>query len=139
MSIIDEIKKIDSGKEKLREFGFVVGGVSAALGVVLGWRGRAHYPYFLYPGLVLVLLGAVVPAVLKPLQKAWMSLAVLMGWVMTRVLLSVLFFIAVTPIALFLRITGKDLLNLRFPSKDPSYWKACPEKPHNPGDYEKQF
>ena len=137
--VIGEIKKIDSSIKKLREFGWVVGGVFAALGVILLWRGRAHYPYFLYPGVVLVIVGAVAPGILKPLQKVWMSLAVLMGWVMTRVLLSVLFYLTLTPISLFLKITGKDLLNLRFPSNDPSYWKVCPKHTRTPSDYEKQY
>ncbi len=137
--VISEIKKIDSSVKKLREFGFVVGGVFALLGVIIWLRGKAHFPYFLYPGIALVLLGAVIPKVLKPLQKVWMSLAVLMGWVMTRVLLTVLFFITFTPISLYLRITGKDLLNLRFPSREPSYWKLCQKKLHSPADYEKQF
>lgn len=137
--VIEEIKKIESTPKKLREFGFVVGGVFAVLGTVFLLRGKAHFPYFLYPGVALVLLGVLAPGTLKPLQKAWMALAVLMGWVMTRLLLSVLFFLILTPIGLFLRITGKDLLDLRFPAKDPSCWKPCPKDTRAPADYEKQF
>lgn len=137
--VIAEIKKIDSSVKKLREFGLVVGGVFAALGLLFLWRGKAHFPYFLYPGLALVVCGAVAPGILRLLQKAWMTLAVLMGWVMTRVILSVLFFLVVTPIAMILRITGKDLLDLRFPSQDASCWKMCPKNEQGPAAYEKQY
>ena len=137
--VIAEIKKIESSPKKLREFGFVVGGVLCALGILFFWRGRGSYPYFLAPGIFLVVTGAVIPSILKPVQKAWMTLALLMGWVMTRVFLSVLFYLAITPVGLLLRLMGKDLLDERFEPKKQSYWKLRPQDPRVPGDYEKQF
>jgi hypothetical protein len=137
--VIEEIKKIESNPRKLREFGFVVGGVLSALGIFLWWRGRGAYPYFLLPGVVLVVTGAISPIVLKPLQKAWMTLALLMGWVMTRVLLSTLFYLAITPIGLILRLTGKDLLDQKLEPQKQSYWKIRPQIPRGPADYEKQY
>jgi hypothetical protein len=137
--ILDEIKKIESSPRKLREFGLVVGGVLCGLGVLLAWRGRGSFPYFLAPGIFLVITGAAVPSILKPVQKAWMTLAILMGWVMTRVLLSALFYLAITPIGLILRLTGKDLLDQKLEPQKQSYWKIRPETPRVPGDHEKQF
>lgn len=137
--IINEIKKIESSPKKLREFGLVVGGVLCALGIWLWWRGRGSFPYFLAPGIFLVITGALIPWVLKPLQKAWMTLAILLGWVMTRVLMTVLFFLAITPIGLILRLAGKDLLDQKLEPKKPSYWKIRPQSPRVPADYEKQF
>ncbi len=137
--VIAEIKKIESTPKKLREFGFLVGGVLCALGVLLWWRGRGSFPYFLAPGILLVITGALIPSILKPLQKAWMTLAILMGWVMTRVLLSVLFFLAITPISLLLRMTGKDLLDQKLEPQKQSYWKIRSDPPRVPSDYERQF
>lgn len=137
--VIAEIKKIESSEKKLREFGFVVGGVLCALGVLLWWRGRGTYPYFFLPGMVLVVMGAVLPRALKPFQKAWMTLAILMGWVMTRVLLSALFYLALTPIGWILRLTGKDLLDQKIEPEKQSYWKVRSQPPRVPSDYEKQF
>jgi hypothetical protein len=137
--VIEEIKKIESSSKKLREFGLVVGGVLCAVGGLLFWRGRWNFPYFLVPGIFLVITGAVIPSILKPVQKAWMTLAILMGWVMTRVLLSVLFYLAVTPIGLIMRLMGKDLLDQRLEPKRQSYWKIRPQTPRLPSDYEKQY
>ena len=137
--IIDEIKKIESSPKKLREFGLVVGGVLCALGILLWWRGLGTFPYFLIPGVMLVIGGAFAPLALTPLQKAWMTLAILMGWVMTRVLMTVLFYLAITPIGLILRLTGKDLLDQKLEPKKQSYWKIRPQTPRVPSDYEKQF
>ena len=137
--VIEEIKKIESSEKKLKEFGLLVGGVLCALAGLLGWRGRGSYPYFLVPGFVLLIAGAFLPTVLKPVQKAWMTLAILMGWVMTRVLLSVLFYLAITPIGLLLRITGKDLLDQKLEPKKTSYWKIRSDLSRVPSDYERQF
>ncbi len=137
--VLAEIKNIDSSKNKLREFGLVVGGVLCAVGIFLWWRGRGAYPFVLFPGLMLVITGAIVPAILKPLQKAWMTLAILMGWFMTRVLMGILFFLAITPIGLILRLTGKDLLDQKLEPDAKSYWKIRPHTPRVPADYEKQF
>ncbi len=137
--ILEEIKKIESSPKKLREFGLVVGGVLCALGILLWWRGRGSWPYFLAPGTLLVITGAIIPVILKPLQKAWMTLAILMGWVMTRVLLSTLFYLAITPIGLILRLTGKDLLDQKLEPKKQSYWKIRHQPPRIPADYEKQY
>jgi hypothetical protein len=137
--ILDEIKKIESSPKKLREFGFVVGGVLCAIGILSFWRGRGSFPYFLVLGIILVVLGAVKPSILKPVQKAWMTLAILMGWVMTRVFLSVLFYLAITPVGLLLRLMGKDLLDEKLEPQKQSYWKLRPQTPRVPTDYEKQF
>lgn len=137
--VVSEIKKIESSPKKLREFAFVVGGVLCALGLLLWWRGKGSYPYFLFPGLILVITGTIMPAILKPLQKAWMTLAILMGWVMTRILLSVLFYLTLTPIGLILRLTGKDLLDQKLEPNKKSYWHIRPQNPRSPSDYEKQF
>ena len=139
MMILDEIKKIESSPKKLREFGFVVGGFLCAIGILSFWRGRGSFPYFLAPGIILVITGAVKPSILKPVQKAWMTLAILMGWVMTRVFLSVLFYLAITPVGLLLRLMGKDLLDEKLEPQKQSYWKLRPQTPRVPTDYEKQF
>lgn len=137
--IIDEIKKIESSEKKLREFGFLVGGVMCVLGILLWRRGRGSFPYFLVPGIFLVITGALIPSILKPIQKAWMTFAILMGWVMTRVLLSVLFYLTLTPLGFILRLTGKDLLDQRLDPKKNSYWKIRSQTPRIPSDYERQF
>jgi hypothetical protein len=137
--VLTEIKKIESSPKKLREFGLLVGGVLCALGLWLWLRGRGHYSYFLLSGIALVIAGAITPLALKPFQKAWMTLAILMSWVMTRVLLSVLFYIAITPIGLIMRLIGKDLLDEKLEPQKQSYWKIRPQMSHTPADYEKQF
>lgn len=139
--ILDEIRAIKSTKKDLRNFGLVVGGVLFALGAVLYWYGRPTHPYFLAVGAALVVLGLVFPRVLLPLQKIWMGFAVVMGSIMTRVILIILFFVAFTGIGLLLKIMGKKLLDTKIDKSKESYWNYRDEKEKNepPEHYERQF
>lgn len=135
--LLDEIKNIKSAKKDLRDFGLVVGLALLVLSGALFWRHKASYAYFLVPGAALVSLGLLAPSVLKPLQRAWMALAVLIGWFTTRVILVILFYLALTPVALALRLSGKRFLELE--RNEGSYWRRRERKESDRGDYERQF
>ena len=139
MKIRGEIKNLDMSLKKVRESGLLVGGVFLVLGAFLAWRGRPHAPVFFACGGFLVLFGLARPMVLRPLYRLWMVLAILMGWVMSRVLLSMLFYIALAPIGLWLRLSGKDLLDLQFKDGQNSYWKLRADGGGKKEDCEKQY
>ncbi len=122
MKLTDEIKNIDMSVKKLREFGLLVGGVFLALGGFMAWRGKTHAPVFFAAGGFLVLFGAARPMLLKQIYQGWMTLAAVLGWLMSRVILTILFYTTMTPIGLLMRLRGKDLLDLKFPDDRQSYW-----------------
>jgi len=62
------------------------------------------------------------PAVLRPLNAAWMKLSLLLAKVVNPIVMGLLFFVAVTPIALLMRLFGKDPLRLSFDARAASYW-----------------
>ena len=135
-----EIKNIKSGKKELRSFSRVVGGVLILLGGLAWWRGKNHFPALLVPGILLGILGQFVPGVLKPLQKVWMTAALLMGWGMTRVVLGALYFLVLTPIAIMARFSGKSFLDLKFKEGDAAtYWIPKTGRKSGLADYQKQF
>ena len=137
--IIEEIKNIEGGRRELRKFGITVGIVLGLLGVLFFWRGRDYYSYFLVLSAALLLLGLVVPILLKPIHKVWMTSALLLGWLMTRVILSVLFYLVVTPIGLFARFFGKRFLDLKFNRNANSYWIPKGKVKLEKSNYERQF
>jgi hypothetical protein len=137
--VLEEIRSISSSRRDLRNFGLVVGAGFILIGLLLLWRGKAPWPWFLGAGTLLPLLGLTFPALLKPIQKAWMTLAVLMGWVMTRVILSLLFYLLLTPLGLAARLFGKSFLGDPPPGPADSYWNLREESPVSPKSYEKQF
>ena len=131
-SILDEIKKIKSTKKELREFGIVMGCFFGLLGGLLFWRHR-HFWGPAIASAVFFIFGFLQPMLLMPLQKAWMTFAVLMGFVMSRVILTVLFFLILSPLAIISRLTGKTHLDLTFRKPDPTYWN--PIKTENEKEY----
>ena len=123
-TVRDEVRGLDPSPRALRSFGLVVGGVLLAIGALLWWRrGGGPWPWGLTgTGSLLIALGAVLPVALRPVRTVWMGVAFALGFVMTRVLLTLAFFLAVTPTALVLRLLGKDLLHRRPDSDATSYW-----------------
>ena len=118
-----EIKGLlEATPRDLRKFGLVVGGVLAALGLFFLWRQKPWYPAFLFPGVPLMVLGALLPATLKWPYVVWMALAMVLGAIVSTVLLTLLFYLMVTPIGLAARLAGRDFLRLKPDAGAPSYW-----------------
>ena len=69
--------------------------------------------------------------------RPWMQLARFLGTISSAVLLTLLFFLVVTPIGLLQRLFGKRPLDLRFKTNDASYWQK--RTAPTPAHYEKQF
>lgn len=139
--IIEEIRDIKSGRTELRRFGISFCIVFALISSILWLKNKDYYPYFFILSFMFLLFGLTVPGILKPLHKIWMILAIIIGWIMTRVILIILFYLIVTPIGLFAKIFRKEFLDLEFSKNANSYWVLRPEnklKLKN-RDYQKQF
>jgi hypothetical protein len=137
--IIEEIKNIKSDKKECRKFGLSVGIVLVLLAAILWYIGKGSYVYFGSIGGILIISGIAAPILLLPLQKIWMSIAVILGFIMTRVILFVLFYLILTPIGLIARIFGKDFLDLKLKKDQVSYWSIRQEKTYEKLDTERQF
>ncbi|MCK4413178.1 MAG: sxtJ [Candidatus Eisenbacteria sp.] len=124
---------------QLRRFGLTVGGALVLLAAVLFWREQPLWPVFAGTGGLLVGLGLLVPTWLAPVERVWMAVARAMGWVMTRVILGLLFCLIFTPAGLILRLLGKDPLGLRFPIDVPTYWQERTSYDRAPARMEKMF
>ena len=66
-----------------------------------------------YAAMLLLLIGMILPVSMKPLAWAWFGLSELLGHVMSRVLLSIVFIVVVLPIGFIRRLSGKDSLRLK--------------------------
>ena len=122
--ILEEINSIKSDKKELKKFGFSIGIVSFVISIVLLYYSKPSAPIFITIGGVLTATAYIFPTILLPLQKVWMALAVVLGFLMTRVILSILFYLVITPINFISRLFGKDFLNLKI-EKDDSllFWE----------------
>jgi hypothetical protein len=75
-------------------------------------------------------LALLIPAVLAPANRVWMKFGELLHHIVSPVALGVVFYVAVLPTGLILRLLGKDPLRLRFDPSATSYWiKRDPSGP----------
>ncbi len=137
--IKEEIKLIDSSISELKKFGLTVGGVFFAIGLLLFFFGKPAAPYFSVVGAVLAGFGVFAPKFLVHVHRGWMSLAIVMGFIMTRAILSILFYLVLTPIGFIAKIAGKDFLDLRFKENKATYWNYREKKEYKKIDTERQF
>ncbi|MCK4410148.1 MAG: hypothetical protein KAW67_08685 [Candidatus Eisenbacteria sp.] len=137
--IAEEVKAVRSDPGHLRNFGLTMGVALAIFGGLFFWRDRAVAPYLFILAAAFLLLATLAPKALKPVQRIWMTLATVLGWVMTRVLLSIVFFIGITPIAFIARVVGKRFLNLKFEPDRESYWEKREPPTEGMERYESQF
>lgn len=125
--ISEELRHLQTTPRALRRFGLVVGGVFAGIAAVIFVLAGIALTTWVWilglPGLLLILFALVHPAALKPVQWAWMGLAFVLGFVMTRVILTLVFVTLVIPIGLVLRLVGKELLARGSDAGLASYWE----------------
>jgi hypothetical protein len=109
----------------------------AALAAVSAWRGGQVLPWVLGTlGGALFIAGAIVPAQLGPVQRAWMRLALAISKVTTPIIMGVLFFGVMTPFGLVARLFGHNAL-VRQGSGTSTWVKRSPGARR--GDLERQF
>ena len=139
MMLIEEIRRIRESKKDLRKFGLTLGVVMLAIAALLSVKGSGSAIYWGVIGLLLVVLAVTSPVALKPLNKGWMTLAILLGWVMTRVILVILFYLVLTPTALIARLVKKDFLDRKMDRTAKTYWRKRERKDFDAENYERQF
>lgn len=137
--IIEEIKNIKSGKKELQRFGLMMGAFFALLGIFFLRQGRGDYFSSFFLSGVFFLFGLTFPNLLEFIYKKWMTLSVLWGWLVTRVILLILFYLVVTPIGITARLFSRDFLDLRFNSSTDSYWILRRRKRLKKDDFGRQF
>jgi hypothetical protein len=125
--MIAEIKKELAGlavtRKTLRDFGLLFCAVFVISAGVMYWKNKPAWIWPAAAGAAFFLAAVIYPMALRLLFHLWMTLAAVMGWVMTRVVLVAAFSLIMTPLALVLRIMGKDLLDKKLRKDAPSYWK----------------
>ena len=118
---------------QLREFGLVVGGLILML---FSWLLPAlhGHPQAIWPmwiGLPLLVLGLIAPQSLRQPYRAWMALGHGLGWINSRVILTLVYLLVLQPIALVMRLLGHDPLRRRWDASATSYREVRSPKPIN--------
>jgi hypothetical protein len=95
---------------ELRKFGFIFAGILIfLLGLLIPyWKHHEIRAWPFYIGLPVATLAAIWPAALRPLYVVWMKFGAVMGFINTRIIMSIFFFVLLTPIAWIFKLLGKD-------------------------------
>lgn len=137
--LIEEFKNIRSDYKELQKFGLTIGIVLLIISAVMFYYSSELKFHFGIAGIVLIISGYVFPKILLPFQKVWMGLALVLGFVMSRLILSLLFYLVITPIGLIAKLAKKDFLDLSINKTKESYWNYRERKEYQKIDSERQF
>ncbi|MDD5136092.1 MAG: SxtJ family membrane protein [Candidatus Omnitrophica bacterium] len=124
----------------LKQFGMALAGILLALGAVNLFKGRTNwYPWFFSLSIASILLALLAPKHIKPVFTLFTKVGHVIGWVNTRIVLTIIYFLIITPMALIMKVIGKDPLDRKIEKDRVSYWvKRAVVK--TPGErLEKQF
>lgn len=139
LDVKHEVALLDVSAKSLRKFGLMVGGAFLLLATIAlrkKWDPSLLLT-FLTAGSVLALLGASLPTMLRTLYRVWMTLSLCIGWCMSRVVLTLLFYLAIVPVAMLGRVFNLPFAKIRRPPKQDSYW--IDHKPPSPNHFQEMF
>jgi hypothetical protein len=113
-------EKIVTGSD--RTFGLVMATALALVSLLNVWHMGRVWPWT--GGLAALLLAAAFfrPAILNPLNRAWLKFGLLLHSVVNPIVMGLLFYGTVLPTGLVMRAMGKDILRLKRQPDADSYW-----------------
>ena len=123
-----EIEQLDSAG--LRKFAITTGIIAGVLfGIVFPLIFDSAWPLWpwIFAG-IFILWGFLFPDTLRPIYKAWMTIGTALGWLNTRIILGILFFLLFLPIALLLKLLKKDAMARKIHLPVASYRVACHDR-----------
>jgi Saxitoxin biosynthesis operon protein SxtJ len=123
-----------------RSFGLVIAAFFAviALRPLLHDRNAAPLWWALAVAAAFLAVAAAIPAALRPLNRMWTRLGVLLSRLVSPIVLALVFYGVVTPVAAMMRLSDKDPLKLRPAPEAESYWIVRPP-PGPPSSMQQQF
>jgi hypothetical protein len=105
-----------------RSFGLVMAAVLTLLAAVNFWHQKQAWPWLGAIALCFAIAALIAPDLLKPLNRLWYRLGILLHAVVNPVVMGVLFYLAIWPTGLVFRLRHKDLLRLKRQPETDSYW-----------------
>ncbi len=137
-----EINTAEVTTSDLRKFGFIMGGMFALIfGLIFPWLGdRTSENWPLWPFIVMAvfwLIAIAVPQILRPVNDIWIKIGNVLGFINSRIILGVMFFVMIFPIGMLLKLFGKDSMDRKLDKNTDTYRKLS--KVRNKEHLEKPF
>ena len=112
-----------------RNFGLVMAGALALVSLLNGWHHGRLWPWEAIVAVFFLIAAWLVPSALRPLNRLWMRLGLLLHKIVNPIVMGLLFYGTILPTGLVMRLRGRDLLRLRRDPGAPTYWLARPPGP----------
>jgi hypothetical protein len=125
-----------------RAFGCTVGAVLMVLGAAKAFMAGAvtFFSFLIFAGgAVLLLFGIGAPSRLAALNRLWLQLGVVISKIVNPIVLALLFFLVISPMALVMRMAGRRPLRLAPDRAALSYWIAREPPEGEPSSMRRQF
>ena len=124
----DHISHIEVRQGSERGFGIVFAVVFGLFGI---WPVLSAEPprlVLIFVAALFLLLAFLAPKLLRIPNKLWLKLGMLIGAVVAPIVMGLVYFVAVLPTGLWIRLRGKDLLSVKIDKSAKSYWIERTEK-----------
>jgi Saxitoxin biosynthesis operon protein SxtJ len=105
-----------------RNFGLLFAAVFAIIAVAPLAHGHAFRPWALIVAAVFLVVSLTKPDILRPFNMMWTKLGLLLQRVTSPIIIGLLFFAVVSPLALLMRLTRRDPMRLSWDREADSYW-----------------
>jgi hypothetical protein len=131
--------KISATDREIRKFGLMFAAIAAGIAAYSYFRHGAAWPWWTGAAAFFLITGLLIKPALRPIYKGWMAFAFVLGWINTRLILGIFFYFVFTPVGLILRLTGKDLLQLKLDRSSSTYWVRREAVPFDAERYKRIF
>ena len=129
----------DESKIKMssnKNFGLIFFIVFIILGLWPLWSEGQINIWLIIISFVFLLLAITKSKLLTPLNLLWFKFGIILGSIFAPIIMALVFFLVITPIGIFMKVIGKDLLDLKNSKKKETYWK---KRDLAPGSMKRQF
>ena len=133
------MEKLNLEKITLRKFGFLMGIAFMTISFVAFLRHKNIYIGLGFISTIFFVLAFARPEFLKHIYMIWMKFAFVLGYINTRLLLVVIFYLVFTPVGVLFKLFGKDMLDEKIEHDKESYWTSKDKNQFSLKSYEKQF
>ncbi len=132
------INNIKCSKADIKKFGYLFSSIFMCLSIVLWWKHYECVLYLFIASAVMFILSVLKYEMLIPIYKVWMAMSLVLGWIMTRIILSLMYFIGFMLVSIIGRMFGKTFLDQKIDRDAESYW-ISKIKPQGIEYYENQY
>jgi len=122
----DQLIQVDKPQytpKELKDFGLIMAVMLMLMfGLVLPWLFSYSTPYWPFIAAVVFAVVALTrPVLLGPVNSIWLKISDVLGWINTRLVMGVMFFLLIAPIGILMRLLGKDTLDNKLSEQQTSY------------------